>query len=412
MMRSLTSRILLAIGVVLVAVGLVFLLRGGSKKTEYLTAPVERGDISVTVSANGTLNPVTLVNVGTQVSGTVRKLSVDYNSSVVRDQVLAELDDRTYLAAVHQSEANVANAAAQVELAAANHKRSDDLYAKGYSARQDLDQTVQAEKSARAQWALAKAQLDRDRTNLSYSVIRSPVSGVVVSREVDVGQTVAASFQTPTLFKIAQDLSKMQIDSSFAEADVGRVRVDQTVRFTVDAFPDRDFAGVVKQVRLNPTTVQNVVTYDVVVSVENPEQRLLPGMTAYVNVLLSQRPNVLKVPNAALRFRPPGVDLAVDAAPKTPVKGQGPPGAPTTAGADARQAHGGSRRVSGPRAIYVLRAGAPVAVQVVLGGTDRRYTEVVSGDLKEGDLVVTAVAGAAAGAGTQPPGSAPRVRMF
>ena len=255
------------IGWVLVAVALVFFFRNGSKKTEYLTAPVERGDISVTVSANGTLNPVTLVNVGTQVSGTVRKLSVDYNSSVVRDQILAELDDRTYLAAVHQSEANVANAAAQVELAAANHKRSDDLYAKGYSARQDLDQTVQAEKSARAQWALAKAQLDRDRTNLSYSVIRSPVSGVVVSREVDVGQTVAASFQTPTLFKIAQDLSKMQIDSSFAEADVGRVRVDQTVRFTVDAFPDRDFAGVVKQVRLNPTTVQNVVTYDVVVSV-------------------------------------------------------------------------------------------------------------------------------------------------
>ena len=383
--------------------GLLLAGCSGAAKVEYLTAAVQRSDLIVTVSATGTLNPVTLVNVGTQVSGTVKKLNVDFNSRVAQNQILAELDQRTYMAAVRQSEANVAGASASLELAHSNVQRSEELYGKGYISKQDLDTAHQQSKTTAAQRDLARAQLDRDRTNLDYTVIRSPVSGVVVSREVDVGQTVAASFQTPTLFKIAQDLSKMQIDSSFAEADVGRIRVGQSVRFTVDAFPDRTFDGSVRQVRLNPTTVQNVVTYDVVVGVDNPDQILLPGMTAYVNVILSEKPAVLVVPNAGLRFRPPGV-----AAPSAPAAGAGRP-----AGAAAGAARGPGRR-NAPRAIYVLRDGTAQSVQVVLGGTDRRSTEVVSGELKEGDLVIVGLAGAAGGTapGAQGPGGAPRMRMF
>jgi HlyD family secretion protein len=372
----------------------------GSKKVEYITAPVVRSDLTVTVSATGTLNPVTLVNVGTQVSGTVKKLNVDYNSRVRQGEVLAQLDERTYLAAVHQSEANVASATAGRDLAQANVQRAEGLFAKGYVSQQDLDTARQQARTSSAQRDLALAQLDRDRTNLGYTIIRSPVSGVVVSREVDVGQTVAASFQTPTLFKIAQDLAKMQIDSSFAEADVGRIRVGQPVRFTVDAFPERVFEGAVRQVRLNPTTVQNVVTYDVVVGVDNPDQILLPGMTAYVNVILSEKQAVLAVPNAALRFRPPGVDPPANAAPG--------PGAARPAGASPAAGRGAGRKGGASRAVYVLRNDAPVAVQVRLGGTDRRSTEVVDGELKEGDRIIVGIAG---GAGGTAPG-APRVRMF
>ncbi len=384
----------------------------GSKKVEYLTAAVARSDLTVTVSATGTLNPVTLVNVGTQVSGTVQTLNVDYNSRVQQGAVLAQLDERTYLAAVHQSDANVASATASRDLAQANAQRAEGLFAKGYIAQQDLDTARQRARSSSAQRDLALAQLDRDRTNLGYTVIRSPVSGVVVSREVDVGQTVAASFQTPTLFKIAQDLAKMQIDSSFAEADVGRIRVDQPVHFTVDAFPDRVFNGAVRQVRLNPTTVQNVVTYDVVVGVDNPDQILLPGMTAYVNVILSEKKDVLTVPNAALRFRPPGVEPPAGGPPVAGA-GFGPPqrpaaGAARPEGAAPLAGPGPGRRGGAPRAVYVLRDGVPVAVQVRLGGTDRRSTEVVEGELKAGDQVIVGVAG---GAGGTAPG-APRVRMF
>lgn len=377
----------------------------GSKKVEYLTAPVARGDLTITVSATGTLNPVTLVNVGTQVSGTVKKLSVDYNSRVEKGQMLAELDERTYAAAVRQSEANVSSATASRDLATANAKRAEGLFAKGYIAQQDLDTARQQAQSASAQRELALAQLDRDRTNLGYTIIRSPVSGVVVSREVDVGQTVAASFQTPTLFKIAQDLAKMQIDSSFAEADVGRIRVDQPVRFTVDAFPDRDFHGVVRQIRLNPTTVQNVVTYDVVVAVDNPDQILLPGMTAYVNVVLSEKHDVLTVPNAALRFKPPGAETP--AASPAPVAGP-PPANGAGANGAGHGGRGAGRGRGAPRVVYVLRNGAPVAVTVRPGATDRRATELLGDDLKEGDLVIVGIAGAAAGSAS----NGPRMRMF
>lgn len=353
----------------------------------YKTQALEMGDIIQTVSANGTLNPVVLVNVGTQVSGTVKKLYVDFNDRVSEGQTLAELDPALFQAQVGQSEANVSNAQASLELALANEARMRQLFKQDYVSRQELDQTVQALKSARAQLALARAQLQKDRTNLGYSVIRSPVSGVVVSRVIDIGQTVAASFQTPTLFTIAQDLSKMQINSSFAEADVGNIRVGQSVRFTVDAFPNRTFQGTVKQRRLNPTTLQNVVTYDVVVAVDNPEQILMPGMTAYVNITIAQRKNVLLVPNTALRFKP------TEAAPKK--------GKPRSKD-EHKKAPGGT--------VYVLENGKLKLVRINTGITDNKFTEVMSGDLKAGDQVVTEEAISTQNEG-QSPGTM-KMRMF
>ena len=306
-----SKQIMLISAACLVALGgyYAYATRGAANPEQrYKTHVLTRGDVTQTVSANGTLNPVTLVSVGTQVSGTVKKLHVDFNHQVKAGQVLAELDDAIYSAQVRQSDASMASAQASLQLARANETRMKSLFKEEYVSRQELDQAVQAREAAEAQARLARAQNDRDRANLGYSVIRSPVSGVVVDRQIDVGQTVAASFQTPTLFKIAQDLTQMQIYTTFAEADIGAIRVDQPVRFNVDAFPNRSFSGKVKQVRLNPTTQQNVVTYNVVVAVENPEQVLLPGMTAYVSIVVAQKKAVLLVPNTALRFKPTETD--------------------------------------------------------------------------------------------------------
>ncbi|MEO8040279.1 MAG: efflux RND transporter periplasmic adaptor subunit, partial [Betaproteobacteria bacterium] len=231
----------------------------------YQFEEVVKGEVTQTVTANGTLNPVVLVSVGTQVSGTVRKLYADFNSKVKAGDILLELDPTLFRAAVEQSRGNVANAKAALRLAQANEKRMRELFAQEYVAQQDLDQAVQQREAAEAQLRTALGQVARDEANVAYSVIRSPVSGVVVSRQVDIGQTVAASFTTPTLFQIAQDLSNMQINTNVAEADVGKIRIDQPVRFTVDAFPGRRFEGKVNQIRLSPIVQQNVVTYNVVV---------------------------------------------------------------------------------------------------------------------------------------------------
>ena len=358
---------------------------------QYRLQAVEKGDIAQTVSANGTINPVTLVNVGTQVSGTVKKLYVDFNSKVEKGQVLLELDDALLAAQQKQSLANVQSAAASLELATANEARMRSLFAQEYISRQELDTAVQAKKTAEAQLQLARAAVEKDRANLAYSVIRSPVSGVVVDRAVDIGQTVAASLQTPTLFKIAQDLSKMQIHANFAEADIGSIRVGQAVRFTVDAFAGRNFQGEVMQIRLNPTTQQNVVTYDVVVNVDNPEQILLPGMTAYVSIAVAERKSVLLVPNAALRFKPASADNQ-----KRGVAANGDAAKPK------RDAFAGK--------VYVLEQGELVAVNVTLGITDNRNTEIAGGNLKTGDHVVIGETQATSNIPTS--GSPLRMRMF
>jgi len=397
---------LTAITAVVIAAGIAFYWQHAEDATpQYRTQTVEKGDISQTVSANGTINPVTLVSVGTQVSGTVKKLYVDFNSKVQKGQILLELDDALLAAQLKQSEANVQNAQASLDLATANEKRTRNLFALEYVAQQDLDTAVQAKKSAAAQLQSARAQLEKDRANLAYSVIRSPVSGVVVDREVDVGQTVAASLQTPTLFKIAQDLSKMQIDTNFAEADIGGIRVGQAVRFTVDAFENQGFRGEVKQIRLNPTTVSNVVTYDVVVNVDNPEKILLPGMTAYVNIAVAERKDVLMVPNAALRYKPANSEIQkLPANPGSDAQNSGasrPGGSP--GGKPKRDAFSGK--------VYVLENGKLKPVSVTLGITDNRNTEIAGGELKAGDQIVIGEAQATGNA--QPSSSStPRLRMF
>nr|WP_294839969.1 efflux RND transporter periplasmic adaptor subunit [uncultured Methylotenera sp.] len=336
----------------------------------YRLAEITQGDIEQTVSANGTLNPVTLVSVGTQVSGIVKKLYVDFNDAVKKDQVLLELDNSLFMAQISQSQASVRNNQAAVELAQANEKRIRQLYTQEFVSKQELDTAVQVLKSAKAQLDSARGLLARDQTNLNFTIIRSPVSGVVVDRVVDVGQTVAASFQTPTLIKIAQDLSKMQINSSFAEADIGNIKVGQVTKFNVDAYPNRNFEGVVKQVRLNPTNTSNVVTYDVVISVDNNEQLLLPGMTAYVNIGVAKREQAWLVPNAALRYKPKTDDNNAD-------------GGKKDAGKNANGRKRGNKGADlNTGSIYILKDGKPLAVKVHTGITDGRYTEITGQNLK------------------------------
>ena len=367
----------------------------------YQLETLARGDVVQTVTANGTLNPVVLVSVGTQVSGTVQKLLADFNDTVQKGQVLLELDPTLFRAAVEQSRGQVANAEAALRLARANEARARELHGRDYITRQELDQAVQAREAAEAQLRSASGLLARDSANVAYSVIRSPVSGVVVSRQVDVGQTVAASFQTPTLFQIAQDLTRMQINTNVAEADIGKVRVDQVVGFTVDAFPGRRFEGRIRQIRLNPIIQQNVVTYNVVVAVDNPERILLPGMTAYISVQVDERKDVLRVPAAALRFRPR------DAAGGSGTGGErrraeGRNGAGGTAGA----------RPAGPR-VHVVRGDTLVPLVIQTGLSDGKFVEVIGGELRAGDRVAVqnrASDKAPGGAGLG--GPAPRVRSF
>lgn len=371
---------------------------------QYRLQKVEKGDLKQTVSANGTINPVSLINIGTQVSGTVKKLYVDFNSKVEKGQVLLELDDALLAAQLKQSSANVLNATASLELATANEARTRGLFAQEYVSKLELDTAVQARKSAAAQLQLMLAVVEKDRANLAYSVIRSPVAGVVIDRTVDVGQTVAASLQTPTLFKIAQDLSKMQIDALFAEADIGNIRVGQKVKFSVDAFAGRNFIGEVRQIRMNPTSLQNVVTYDVVINVDNPDQILMPGMTAYVGIAVAQRKDVLLVPNAALRFKPSN---AVADAPVA--KPNGKPDAerkPDGGGMRGGEGGGKPKRDNFTGKVYVLEKGALKAVTVSLGITDNRNTEIVGGELKVGDQIVV---GEAQGKSSNKPPSAPRM---
>lgn len=338
---------------------------------KYKLHTLQNGDLTQTVSANGTLNPLVLVSVGTQVSGRVTKLYVDFNDRVEQGQVLAELDRAILDSQLAQSEANVKSAEALLELNIANEKRARALFAKEYISKQEFDASTQSLKSARAGLDLSKAQRQKDITNQGYAIVISPVSGVVIDRQIDVGQTVAASLQAPILFKIAQDLRNMQIDSSFAEADIGRIKVGQIVHFSVDAFPNMAFDGVVKQVRLNATTVSNVVTYDVVVTVNNPDEILAPGMTAYVNVVTAEKKNILLIPNAALRYKP-----------KTTAKQE------AVAQKQGDMKNKKEKKDVNAGVVYILENGAPKAVKVAIGITDNRFTEVLSDTLKEGDKII------------------------
>jgi len=296
--------VIVAAGAV-IAGGVWYFKRGHTDAPDYQTVTVTRGDLTQVVTATGTLNPVVNVTVGSQVSGRISKLYVDFNSIVKSNEVIAEIDPSTYQAAVEQSTADLANAKANLELQRVEADRSSDLFTNKLVSGSDYDTAIATLHEAEATVKIKQASLDNALVNLNYCKILSPVDGVVISRAVDLGQTVASSFNTPTLFQIANDLTKMQIDANVSEADIGTVEESQNVTFTVDAFPSRTFNGHVVQIRNSPITVQNVITYDTVIAVSNPDLKLRPGMTANASIITAQRSGVLKIPNAALRFRPP-----------------------------------------------------------------------------------------------------------
>jgi HlyD family secretion protein len=350
-----------------------------SGASAYQTATVTRGPITQLVTATGTLNPVVNVQVGSQVSGNIQKLFADFNSEVKAGQTVAQIDPALFQAAVTQAEGDLATAQAALELAKVNATRIEQLFKQKNSSQQDLDAAVAALHQGEGSVKIKQGALDKAKADLDHCTITSPVDGVVISRNVDVGQTVAASLQAPVIFQIANDLTKMQIDSNVAEADVGAVEVGQDVDFTVDAFPTRTFHGKVVQVRNAPITVQNVVTYDTVIGVDNKDLKLKPGMTANVSVIIEHKDNVLQLKNAALRFRPP--DAAAAPAPTQP--------RPAGSSGSQGQRPAGARERKPERTVYVLSFGRPKPVQIKTGISDGIVTEVTEG-LKEGDKVVTA----------------------
>ena len=350
-----------------------FIFRGKGNGPKFRTERVSKGDIEMTVTATGTVNAVTTVLVGTQVSGTIKNLYVDFNSPVKKGQIIAQIDPATFHAQVQQAGANLLAAQANLEKAEATlvdaertWERNRELFSKNLIARSDFDtaetnfETAKASVSAaESQVAQTRAALEFAETNFRYTRILSPVDGVVISRSVDIGQTVAASFQTPTLFTIAQDLTKMQIDTNVDEADIGKVNVGQAVEFTVDAYPDLVFRGKVWQVRNAPITIQNVVTYDVVIQVENPELKLKPGMTANVSIIIATKKNILRVPNAALRFK-----------------------------MDEKEKKTAERKEAGGTGVWILEQGNPKRVNISAGISDGNYTEIASDTLHEGQEVI------------------------
>ena len=392
-----------------------YLTHRGQAPPEYQSAKVARGDLTQAVTASGTLNPVLNVQVGSQISGNILRLCVDFNSPVTNGQLIAQLDPATYQANVSSAEGDLANATAALELAQINARRAEELFKNKLIAQSDFDQSVASLHQAEAQVKVRTAALERAKVDFARCKIYAPVDGIVISRNVDVGQTVAASLSAPTLYVIANDLTKMQIDANVAEADVGGVEEGQDVNFTVDAFPYRTFRGKVTQVRNAPIIVQNVVTYDTVIGVNNPDYKLKPGMTANVSIVIQQRTNVLKIPNAALRFRPPAAAGGTNAVAQATTQGprpEGPGGAGFGGGGERRRGGpGGGGFGGGPggrprgerpvaRTVYVLASesgtNSPSSglglkpVQITTGISDGVSTEV-RGGLNEDDIVVTGV---------------------
>ena len=383
-----------------VVVILVALLAGGAglwywkhndaQEPEYQSATIARGEIAQLVTATGTLNPVTNVTVGSQISGIIQTLNADFNTRVTRGQVVAQLDAATYKANVAAAEGDLANANANLELTQVDFRRAEELSKAQLIAKSDYDKAVANLHQAEAQVKMKEASLQRTQVDLSRCTIYAPVDGIVISRNVDVGQTVAASLSAPTIFIIANDLAQMQIDANVAEADVGTVETGQPVEFTVDAFPYRTFRGKVMQVRNSPVTVQNVVTYDTVVEVNNADLKLKPGMTANVSIVIARRDSAVKLPNAALRFRPPETassDSKTNSA-SASATNQGGGG---NRGERGGPGSGGKPRGerSPTRTIYTLgEDGKPKPKQIKIGISDGIVTEVTEG-LTEGDAVIT-----------------------
>ncbi len=448
-----------------VAAGVIYYFKAPkSEAVDYKTVALTRGELVQAVTANGGLSPVKNVAVGSQISGTIKEIKADFNSRVKAGDVIAQIDSATYEQSVDQAEAELASAKASLELAELNNKRAVELRKNDLIAASEAEKTLADLHQAQAVVRLREASLKKAKVDLERATIYAPISGIVISRNVDVGQTVAASFNTPTLFQIANDLAKMQIDAMVSEADVGGIEENQPVEFTVDAFPGRPFQGTVKQVRFAPTTNQNVVTYTTVVEVDNTDLKLRPGMTASASIVTARRSHVLRLPNAALRFRPPenagsssGTNSPArsrretnrtDLSPSSAIEKSAP--AQTESGGreemrrrfenmtpEQRQemrekmrarsgdggpgAGGGSRRPAGEastRTIYLLEKktvspggkeiSLPKAISVKLGISDGLYTEVLDG-LKEGDQIIVGINQTAASkaTGVQPPASSP-----
>ena len=388
-MMKTRSRIgILAVAGLALAAGLALTYRGRGNGPRFSTAVVDRGDIADVVGATGLLQAVTTVQVGSQVSGTIKELYADFNSNVKKGQVIARLDPSLFEARVAQAKANLASARADVDRAQAaitdakqKFERARQLAAQNLLPPSDLESAQAAYDSALAQYAASKAAvsqseaaLNQAQVDLAHTVIEAPIDGVVLARNVDVGQTVAASFSTPTLFTIAQDLTKMEIDTSVDEADISRISVGQPVTFTVDSYPETRFAGKVVQIRNAPVITQNVVTYVVVIGVDNKELKLKPGMTANVSIETARKENVLKLPAAALRFKPKGGKGSKDArdAKEKP------------AGADPRK----MKKGAGQQVFILSAEQKPVAVPIKTGITNDGQVELVEGTLKENDEVI------------------------
>ena len=368
--------IICSIVVIALAVVLFFVFKNSDSKQKFVTDKIARGNIKSTVSATGTVNAVTTVQVGTQVSGTIQKLFVDFNSSVKKGQLLAQIDPAIFESQVGQARANLLSARANLEKSQVmlrdtktTLERNKILYSKNFISKSDLDTSETNYLSAIAQIKVSEAQiqqtqaaLDSSAINLKYAKILSPVNGTVISRNIDVGQTVAASFQTPTLFTIAQDLTKMQIDTSVDEADIGKVKAGQKATFTVDAYPESPFNGKVSVVRNAPITVSNVVTYNAVIIVDNTDLKLKPGMTANVSIETESKQGVLLIPNASLRFKPATSVATPD---QKGVKGPKGPG------------------------VWILENNKPKNVKITTGISDGNYTELISGELTEGEQIIT-----------------------
>lgn len=437
--RKRTTWAAVAIAVVVLGLGALLLRRGAKEPPRFETAAVDRGDVVVRVTASGTVSARRTVEVSSQVSGRVKELLTDFNARVKKGDLLARIDPQPFEAAVAQSQANAAAARANVEKARANvadlarqAARKKVLFERNLvaaeeweSAQAELDKARAEENGAHASLAQAKAALDTAAFNLSSTAIRSPIDGIVVSRAVDVGQTVAASLQAPTLFTLAEDLRLMQVQAHVSESDVGRITEGTAATFTVDAWPGEKVKASVRQVRNAATTTSSVVTYDVILDVENPALRLRPGMTANVTFVVAERRGVLRVPNAALRFHPPAPPAGAPPPGAPPLAAGGPPPAAAGASQGASQTTTAttSPAAADRKVLFVEAAdGRLTPVPVKVGVTDGSYTEIVEGSIEAGARVATRDASAAATSTSstrsetrsrqQGPGGPPPPRMF
>ena len=408
-MKKRSTWILIALVAVTVSLAAFYRANADDDRPQFTTAVVTREDVVDTVEATGSLGAVTTVQVGSQVSGTIASLNADFNSEVKKGEVIARLDPSLMQAQVDQAAATIVRLEADVDRSQAalqdaqlKLERGRELLKQGLVPRADVDTAESTERqaeaslqSAKAQVTQARASLSQNRVNLDHTIITAPVDGIVISRNVDVGQTVAASMSAPTLFVIAKDLTQMQVEASVDEADIGRIRQGEAVTFRVDAYPRDVFSGTVSQVRLQPVVVQNVVSYVTVIDVPNPEKKLKPGMTATVTIEIARADDVLTVPNAALRFRPPGA-------------AERPSGPRTGAVATTGRAQGDTQSGPGERSrrIWTLRDGQPQPVRIQTGISNGTATAVSGDELREGMTVVTGVvasnADAAPSTGTSP----------